>query len=136
MPNLATPPPPPPPLASPSTGLPAQTKRPLIVKVIGGFFAFGVVAVAICLLLFVIGGGLNAAEQSTAQSMEKDINVKVANDAVDQYQIAKRSGTATDRCVHAGMVAAAYLQAKDEENYRVWKRTESTDCRSAGVPIQ
>lgn len=59
---------------------------------------------------------------------------KVANDAVEQYRIAVRNGTTMDRCVQAGMVSAAYLQAKDEAKYREWKETEEADCRAAGVP--
>jgi len=43
---------------------------------------------------------------------------------------------ARDVCVHAGLVAAAYLQAKDEENYREWKATEKTDCVAAGLPSE
>jgi hypothetical protein len=66
----------------------------------------------------------------------KGIEDQVAVDAVKQYGIAQRSGTAVDRCVHAGLVAAAYIQAKDEPNYRVWKRTERMDCKAAGMPNQ
>jgi len=36
--------------------------------------------------------------------------------------------------VHAGLVAASYLQAKDEANYGIWKQTESKDCSRAGIP--
>src|ERR1035437_6867679 len=66
----------------------------------------------------------------------KGIEDQVAEDMVKQYRIASRSGTAVDRCVHAGLVATAYIQAKDEPNYRVWKRTERVDCRAAGTPNQ
>ena len=59
---------------------------------------------------------------------------KVADDAVKEYEIAKRSGTKMDICVHAGFVAAAYLQAKDEDKYREWKATERVDCSAAGLP--
>lgn len=59
---------------------------------------------------------------------------QVANDFVEQYNIAKRNGTTMDVCVHAGLVSAAYLQAKDESNYQRWKQTERSDCRSAGMP--
>jgi hypothetical protein len=63
-----------------------------------------------------------------------DIEKKVAADAVSQYGIAKRGGAKIDICVHAGFVAAAFMQAKDEANYRIWKATESTDCAAAGMP--
>ena len=79
---------------------------------------------------FFFGGGL---DQQAAKGMD-DIYAKVAQDAVDQYNIAARSGTAMDRCVHAGMVAAAYIQAKDNSSYAAWKQTEKVDCKAAGVP--
>ncbi|OPX99890.1 MAG: hypothetical protein A4E58_00202 [Syntrophorhabdus sp. PtaB.Bin006] len=59
---------------------------------------------------------------------------QVAVDAQKQYEIAKRNGTAMEACVHAGLVAAAYLQAKDEPNYQRWKQVEVSDCDRAGVP--
>jgi hypothetical protein len=62
------------------------------------------------------------------------IQDSVANEALEQYAIAKRSGTAMDRCVHAGIVRAAYLQAHDEDNYKKWLSVERTDCSVAGLP--
>jgi hypothetical protein len=82
------------------------------------------------LIWFYFGGGL---EMQTASTMA-DIEKKVAADSVAQYNIAARSGTPMDKCVHAGLVAAAYLQAKDEPNYKTWKSREDADCRAAGVP--
>lgn len=61
---------------------------------------------------------------------------KVADDVVKQYEIAKRNGTSMDVCVHAGLVAAAYLQAKNEDKYREWKATENADCAAAGLPSE
>jgi hypothetical protein len=81
------------------------------------------------ILWFFAGGGL---EKQTADQMQK-IENQVANDAVNQYQIAKRQGNPIQVCVQAGLVSAAYLQAKDETNYRQWKTTESEDCKRAGV---
>lgn len=68
---------------------------------------------------FFMGGGLES---------------KVAKDAETQYGIASRSGTLIDRCVHAGFVAATYLQSKNEGKYQQWKSQEATDCLIAGVP--
>jgi hypothetical protein len=65
---------------------------------------------------------------------ENSINRQVVDDAVREYDIAKRNGTKIDACVHAGFVSAAYLQAKDEEGYQRAKATEKADCRRAGVP--
>lgn len=58
---------------------------------------------------------------------------KVAADAEIQYGITSRNGTAMDRCVQAGMAAAAQLQAKNEAAYATWKKVEAVDCREAGV---
>lgn len=58
----------------------------------------------------------------------------VVDEAIEQYNIAKRSGTVMEACEHARLVRAAYLQAKDEPNYQKWKDTERTDCRIAGMP--
>lgn len=62
------------------------------------------------------------------------IEEQVAQDTVDQYNIAKRQGDPIQICVQAGLVAAAYLQAEDEPNYNRWKAIEEEDCEAAGVP--
>jgi hypothetical protein len=91
-----------------------------------------VVGIIIIILAFWYfwGGGL---QQQTSNNLD-NINQKVASDAVDQYNIAKSSGSSVDACVHAGLVVAAYLQAKDETSYQQWKSTQSIDCGNAGVP--
>lgn len=78
---------------------------------------------------FYFGGGL---EQQTHKDMGR-IYQQVAEDAVKQYEITKRSGNAIDAYVHAGLVAAAYLQAKDEYNYQKWKMIEVEEGRRAGI---
>ena len=65
-----------------------------------------------------------------------EIEKAVAADAVKQYQIAKRQGDKIQICVQAGLVTAALLQAKDEDDYREWKATEHHDCVMAGVPTE
>jgi len=87
------------------------------------------IIILVGLAWYFFGGGL---EKQVASDMQS-IHNKVANDAVDQYQIAKRNGSRIDICVQAGLVAASYLQAKDETNYRRWKNTEEMDCKSAGL---
>ncbi len=62
------------------------------------------------------------------------IENQVAADAVEQYRIAERQGNRMQICVQAGFVSAAFLQAKDESNYRIWKDTERQRCGEAGVP--
>jgi hypothetical protein len=69
-----------------------------------------------------------------ANAAMDDITAKVARDSVQQYEIAKRSGNAIDVCVQAGLVSAAFLQAKDEANYASWKAIEKADCKRAGMP--
>jgi hypothetical protein len=59
---------------------------------------------------------------------------KVATDAIDQYNLVSRSGSSMDKCVHAGLVAAAFVQAKDQDNFKKWKSVEQMDCAIAGVP--
>lgn len=61
------------------------------------------------------------------------IHEKVATDAVAQYEIATQSGEPMDRCVQAGMVAAAFLQAQNQDSYAAWKLKEKADCRAAGL---
>lgn len=63
-----------------------------------------------------------------------DIHSQVAADAVAQYEIAKRQGDPIQVCVQAGLVSAAYLQAKDEPHYMAAKTTEKADCARAGMP--
>jgi predicted nucleic acid-binding Zn ribbon protein len=82
------------------------------------------------LILWFAGGGF---EQQVNQNLQT-VHNKVADDAVQQYQIAKRQGDSIQVCVQAGLVSAAYLQAQDEANYQQWKATETADCRRAGMP--
>lgn len=58
---------------------------------------------------------------------------KVSSDMVAQYEIAKKQGDKMQICVQAGMVSAAYLQAKDEAKYNEWKAIEKSDCEAAGI---
>ncbi len=88
----------------------------------------GIAAVGFIIWFYFMGG----IEQKTDSDMQ-NIKDKVASDSVAQYRIAERNGTAMDRCVQAGMVTAAFLQAKDEDDYRQWKAIEAKDCRAAGV---
>lgn len=62
------------------------------------------------------------------------ITDKVARDSVDQYEIARSGGDPTEICVRAGLVTAAFVQAKDQPNYLKWKAIERTDCAAAGLP--
>ncbi|WP_374349153.1 hypothetical protein [Chitinimonas sp.] len=76
------------------------------------------------------GGGQERAVQNQMQNVER----KVVNDAIKQYDIALGANKALDACVQAGLVAQAMLQAKDQPGYEQWKKTEAHDCKIAGVP--
>lgn len=80
---------------------------------------------------FVFGGGL---EQQAAQSL-RAIQADVAADAIEQYNIAKRNGSAIDAYVQAGIVVAAFLQLQDESNYQKWKQIQEEEARRAGMPV-
>jgi hypothetical protein len=90
--------------------------------------------------LLIVGGlvastiGSGSIPAAPPQAFMDGITRKVALDAVAQYEIAKRGPDKIQTCVSAGMVAAAYLQAKDEANYNAWKTKERDDCAAAGVP--
>jgi hypothetical protein len=71
--------------------------------------------------------------ETQADANLDQINRKVARDSMEQYEITRRSGTAMDRYVQACLVAAAFLQAKDEINYRKWKSIERVDGIAAGI---
>lgn len=76
--------------------------------------------------------GREAEHQYVAAGMA-DIHGQVADDAVAQYAIAKRQGDPVQVCVQAGLVSAAWLQAKDEPRYQAAKATEAADCARAGL---
>lgn len=85
--------------------------------------------ISIAFILYFFGGGL---ENQTQKELNK-IENQVAKDVEKQYQIAKKNGTAMDAYVQAGIVAAAYLQANDEKNYKKWKKIESQEAKNIGL---
>ncbi|PSL42799.1 hypothetical protein CLV51_11015 [Chitinophaga niastensis] len=87
------------------------------------------IAIAIGALWFFFGGGL---EQKAKSDLNK-IENQVAEDAVKQYEIAKKQGDKMQTYVQASLVATAYLQAKDEVNYNKWKDIEKEAGEAAGV---
>ena len=98
------------------------------------------VAVAIGWAWWYFGGGYEQEVERTMQDINQQaaqelrrIERDVAADSVKEYEIAKRSGSAMDAYVHAGMVCAAYLQANDETNYRKWKKIEREEGIRAGM---
>lgn len=106
----------------PKCGVTPKNKATMLSQALGAMFAVGIV-------WYYFGGGL---EKQAAKNMSS-IEAQVATDAVKQYNIAKASGAPMDVCVQAGMVSAAYLQAKDDSNYAKWKQLEAADCSVAGI---
>lgn len=92
-------------------------------QVFGGLFLAGIA------IWWFAGGGFDKQVESDMAKIEN----QVATDAVNQYNIAKKQGDPIQICVQAGFVSAAFLQAEDEANYQLWKRTESEDCKRAGI---
>jgi len=106
---------------------PAQSKQGQ--TKVGTTLVFGLLIAGLAYIL------VSAARQlPTPEDRLRSIHYQVATDALNQYGMVARSGTPIDICVHAGLVAAAYLQANDEEKYRQWKTTENIDCTRANVP--
>lgn len=90
-------------------------------------------AIALLVILYFIFGG--GKEEYVASEMNK-IENQVALDFEKQYEIAKKNGGALEAYTAAAQVAAAYLQAKDEPNYKKWKDIEKEEAKRAGMPVQ
>lgn len=112
-------------------------ERHIVFKVIAGvliaLFIFGIVSA------FIMQDRVNTVIYSQTSNYVNSgiqgINKKVIDDSIDQYNIAKKSGNAIDICVHAGMVKAACLQAKDEDGYKLWAEREKEDCKKVSNSI-
>ncbi len=63
------------------------------------------------------------------------IENQVAEDAVKQYNIAKRQGDKMQTYVQCSLVATAYLQAKDETNYNIWKNREDSLAKKLHLSV-
>jgi hypothetical protein len=70
---------------------------------------------------------------STAGNKTSPLPNKAIDDQVQQYNWAVKAGSQTDRCVQAGFVASAYIQAKDEPNYQAWSGIRNNECKAAGI---
>ncbi len=75
----------------------------------------GALGAVVCMLAFWV----------LVRAFTGEVKHSVASDAVAQYEIADREGGKMDKCVQAGLVKAAFLQAQDE-------RTTHTGQRSRG----
>lgn len=100
-----------------------------ILKVVAAFFI-------VLLLIGILMGAAAPTEEELREETSaflNEINVSVATDAETQYQMTKVSGNQIDRCVQAGMVAAAWLQAQDNDKFAHWKDVEDAECSRAGI---
>lgn len=98
------------------------------------FFKFIFIGIA---ALFVIGLLMKSGDEAVHEAANTEmqhIKNQVAEDAVKQYEIAKKNGNTIDAYAAASMVCASYLQAKDEENYAKWKKIEKEEAKQAGMP--
>jgi DNA-directed RNA polymerase subunit RPC12/RpoP len=111
----------PPPTPTPPT---AKGCLKSIVKGIGGLF-----------IMLVLFGVYMRLMYAGANVEMQHIENQVAVDAAQQYVIAKKGGNAMDAYIQAGVTAAAYLQAKDEVNYKKWKDIEKKEAVNAGVSL-
>lgn len=99
----------------------ARVKDLSAIKIILAMLFIGIVS------WFFFGGGF----ENSATTRMHEIENQVAMDAVSQYKIALAQGDKIQICVQAGYTATAFLQAKDEKNYNIWKDIESAACRVA-----
>ncbi|MDW3024686.1 MAG: zinc ribbon domain-containing protein [Alphaproteobacteria bacterium] len=53
--------------------------------------------------------------------------------AEQEYELIAAGGESIQKCVQAGFVAEAYLQAQDEDGYNRWKEIETADCMAVGL---
>lgn len=58
---------------------------------------------------------------------------QVVKDSIEQYEMTKKTGDLIQIAVHAQMVEAACLQAKDEENYKKWHKIRIEAEKKAGL---
>ena len=63
-----------------------------------------------------------------------NIYIQTAQDLEAQYRLMGSESSDIDKCVKAGTVAAAWLNAQDQVEYQNWKRIEGAHCTDAGVP--
>lgn len=97
---------------------------------LGKVVAIGIAAViAMAFIGYMISGGIDDQVQRDLDN----ISSSVARDAEKQYEIAVKNGEHMDAYLQAGLVAAAYLQAKDEGNYKKWKKIEKEAGKKVGI---
>lgn len=84
--------------------------------------------------VLLLSGCDSSIQQKIVNDQMNTIYDQVLQDSIDQYNITKSANNSMDMCVHAGMVKAAMLQAKNDTGYNEWDNIEKEDCGRAGVP--
>lgn len=90
------------------------------------YIKYGAIALVVIFIIAVV--------TADPEHVMRDIQDDVATDFIRQYEQASEHGSEIDRCVRAGLVAEAYLQADLEENYATWRQVQRQDCKAAGMP--
>lgn len=85
--------------------------------------------VLIAILSTIFGGGI----EGQAEKELNKIEIQVAKDSEKQYHIVRKNGISIESQVQAAMVAAAYLQAKDEVNYNKWNTIANEEAKKLGM---
>lgn len=88
-------------------------------------------------MMLVLGCSSEAEERAemnkAMNEIDTEVSARVALDAMKQFDIVFKRGDKMEICVHAGIVAAAMLQTKDEKRYNEWKDMEKKLCKRAGL---
>jgi hypothetical protein len=87
-----------------------------------------VLGASVILFSMAIGETTQEPQASAPLDLLGDIDQQVIADALRQYEIVSESGSNVDKCVQAGLVAAAYMQAGETEPYRRWAEVEDGWC--------
>ena len=90
--------------------------------------------VSAAVVFAVLWFGFDAFVNYEAERSLDEIENQVADDFESQYRDVQQFGSAIDKCVAAGMVAAGHLQAGNSSSYAQWKNIEQADCAAAGLP--
>ena len=103
----------------------------------------GIISIAVLVILgwYFFGGGQEKMVQNEMEKIDKQVPAQmqqienqVAADAVRQYEIAERAGDKMQMYTQASLCTAAFLQAKDESNYRKWLDLEHKLGKQLGMP--
>lgn len=70
------------------------------------------------------------------KKVEAELNQKIIDEAIAQYQIVARAELKQEMCLRAGVVVEAHLQAKQEADWRIWKQIQYRDCKKAGITLE